>query len=356
MTRVIKSPVPPQRKKSIDLSSMEFKEQAMAKSKVIGSSDNTLMTQETLDTSESGNDNHNMMGSGKPSLVKFAKTAPVVHETLDLKDYSQDEKDGCWFTSEEKEKYTSKREKIIVRMELGKPEKNGKPFRGLECWTEKGSKALNEQITRTINAVMDEQDRQWASGVDDYTKLANVSKQCTTKSKEAAINVGMQDEEFAFAIRGTMFDDVNALTDDDSVVGMANLIAKKRRSRENRRNRKNKNGEDGLAAGRNIRRSGRRPDPDGEDAAQSKEVKAQKERAKEAMKMRALERIRSAKKEKAKASKKKRVVRIASLSSDDSSDGDASDEKSLGALPNRRAMARARAVKSSKQSYDEPWR
>ena len=46
-------------------------------------------------------------------------------------------------------------------------------------------------------------------------------------------------------------------------------------------------------AGRKIRRSGRRPDPDGEDAAKSELVKEQKEAAKEMMRQRALARAKA---------------------------------------------------------------
>jgi hypothetical protein len=194
--------------------------------------------------------------------------------------FSEEERNACWCTHDEKEKFTTKREKVVVRMEAGKPEKRSRPYRGLDCWTEKGSKVFNAQVAKTIDAVMDEQDAQWNACVDNYKRLAAMSQAVTAVSAEKALHIAYQDEQEAIAIRGTMFDDVNCTTDDDSTpVGMASLVAKRRRERN--RNKKSKNGTTATQKRTRRRRARKenRQDPPGEKAsevAKQKQVRARK--------------------------------------------------------------------------------
>eukprot|EP00339_Tiarina_fusa_P027592 CAMPEP_0117014682 /NCGR_PEP_ID=MMETSP0472-20121206/11863_1 /TAXON_ID=693140 ORGANISM="Tiarina fusus, Strain LIS" /NCGR_SAMPLE_ID=MMETSP0472 /ASSEMBLY_ACC=CAM_ASM_000603 /LENGTH=314 /DNA_ID=CAMNT_0004718297 /DNA_START=60 /DNA_END=1004 /DNA_ORIENTATION=- len=198
--------------------------------------------------------------------------------------YTEEERKACWYTSEEKETYTNKREKIVIRMEAGKPEKRSRPYRGLDCWTEQGSKVLNAQIARTIDAVMDEQDAQWDAGLDDHKRIAAMSQAVTCVSAEKALHIAYEDERAAIKVRGTAFDDANTLAgDDDSTVGMASIVAKKRRERRTRKSKKTTE-----AAQRVKRRSRKEPrpqqDPPGEmatpkvtkDKVKTKKVKTAK--------------------------------------------------------------------------------
>jgi hypothetical protein len=152
--------------------------------------------------------------------------------------YSEEERKACWYTSEEKETNANKREKIVIRMEAGKPEKRSRPYRGLDCWTEKGSKILNVQIARTIDSVMDEQDAQWDDCTDDYKTIAAMCQEVTAVSAQKALHTAFEDEQAAIKVRGTMFDDVNTQTDDESTVGMGSIVAKKRRERRLRKSKK----------------------------------------------------------------------------------------------------------------------
>jgi hypothetical protein len=234
-------------------------------------SDHTMATADETDS----DDGYGQAANG--ITVRFTVTVKKKFiESHEL--FSEEERNACWCTHDEKEKFATKREKLVVRMEAGKPEKISRPYRGLDGWTEKGSKVLNTQITKTIDAVMDEQDAQWDACVDNYKRLAAISQAVTAVSAEKALHIAYQDEQEAIAIRGTMFDDVNCLTDDDSTVGMASLVAKKRRERN--RNKKSKNGT--TATQKRIRRRARkenRQDPPGEKAsevAKQKQVRVRK--------------------------------------------------------------------------------
>ena len=103
-------------------------------------------------------------------------------------------------TTKEKEKHNNKREKVVMRMEAGKPEKRSRPYRGLICWTEKGSQVLNAQIARTVDAVMDEQDAQWDANVENPEVIAALSQQVTAVSAQKALHIAYEDEQEAIAM------------------------------------------------------------------------------------------------------------------------------------------------------------
>jgi hypothetical protein len=70
-------------------------------------------------------------------------------------------------------------------------------YRGLECWTVKGGKELDEKIAKVVNAVMDEQDRQWAVNSDDFDLIAAISAKATVDSAVIARELAVQDERDA---------------------------------------------------------------------------------------------------------------------------------------------------------------
>ena len=118
------------------------------------------------------------------------------------KEYSSKERGNCWYSSKDKERMMSRHERVVARMEKKKPPKNDdQSYRGLESWTTEGAQHLDEVIALSVNAVMDEQDRQWKVNVDDFDLIAAKSIEVTNDSGRRARIVGMEDQKEAFAVR-----------------------------------------------------------------------------------------------------------------------------------------------------------
>ena len=137
-------------------------------------------------------------------LMKSVHFAPaIVHACFieSHKEFSKKERLRCWYSALEKEKMMSRHEKVVIRMEQGKPPKTTKQtYRGLESWTTVGATLLDNAINTCINSVMDEQDRQWHSNENDFELIAACSLQVTSDSKDRARQVGINDEEAAKAV------------------------------------------------------------------------------------------------------------------------------------------------------------
>jgi hypothetical protein len=194
--------------------------------------------------------------------VQFAVTVRR-RETISVEDYTEKELKSCWYTPEDKERMTSKHEKMVARVEAGKLAKKSMTYRGLECWTTVGGDLLDSSIARYVDAVMDEQDHQWdIEGKESWDRIASISHAVTGESAQRALELAKHDEVDAKMAWDTP-DDSNCITDDESVCGMAHLVAKKRahRKRKNKRAEKKdvqkdtKDAKPGRATTRMVRRS-----------------------------------------------------------------------------------------------------
>ena len=140
-----------------------------------------------------------------------------------LDEFTDKEKKSCWYTPEEKKKMSVRHNKMVARYESGKPLKGNMTYRGLECWTVEGGASLDDSIARCVDAVMDEQDAQWASRIEDSDRIAATSRAVTLKSLERALQIAQQDEmESKMAWLIPDHDDSN---DADSVTGYTEIVA-----------------------------------------------------------------------------------------------------------------------------------
>jgi hypothetical protein len=128
--------------------------------------------------------------------VRFAE-AVKRYDVLSLDDYTKREVTKSWYSEEEKDKITAKINKLVTRMDLGKTCKRKTTYRGLECWTEQGSIKLDQCISRTVDAVMDEQDAQWAAGLDNWNQMAKYSRAVSEESKNRALELAEEDAQEA---------------------------------------------------------------------------------------------------------------------------------------------------------------
>eukprot|EP00934_Nitzschia_sp_Nitz4_P006213 Nitzschia sp. Nitz4//scaffold139_size61406//47073//48035//NITZ4_006465-RA/size61406-processed-gene-0.71-mRNA-1//1//CDS//3329535867//6203//frame0 len=152
--------------------------------------------------------------TSKSTNCKVYHNKHQVHEIMNLASYKTSEKKHYWYSPKDMAKMTAEREKVLARLEQGKPCKSATyhtvdeehpiegwvipmSYRGLDCWTYEGSQNLDKRISRVISAVMDEQDRQWQVDDDDSDLIAQISQRETEESVLMAYKIAKQDEEEA---------------------------------------------------------------------------------------------------------------------------------------------------------------
>ena len=134
--------------------------------------------------------------SSRRRTVRFNKYL-WEHEIMPLDEYSEREKRRCWYTDMDHARHEFRRMVILMRMEQGKPEKRGMTYRGLVPSTHTGGEEMMAAIAKTVNAVMDEQERQWQCGQDDYDRLAETSALESRACVAKALALARQDAQDA---------------------------------------------------------------------------------------------------------------------------------------------------------------
>jgi hypothetical protein len=125
--------------------------------------------------------------------INFSPTVEY-YDVIGLDDYSEKEFRRCWYSSEEKDKMNRNKDKLVARLEAGKPPRGDMTYQGLQCWTNAGGLLLDQSIALVVNSVMDEQDRQWAANKDDFDRLAEISATASAHSAKTALERGLEDE------------------------------------------------------------------------------------------------------------------------------------------------------------------
>lgn len=120
--------------------------------------------------------------------VNFLEESSVL-EIESQKEYTKQEILDSFYT-------TSELETIVFRS-VNEARNSTCFLRGLEKFTEQGRKLSAANKDRCINAVMDEQDRQWAFEEDDFDLLAVVSQEASGLSVALAMIRAEEDEQEA---------------------------------------------------------------------------------------------------------------------------------------------------------------
>ena len=137
--------------------------------------------------------------------VSFASKV-CVRKIPTLAHYTEQEKNDAWFTEEEYASISNDCIKQIKRLDSGETLR-GKKYcaRGIEHHTRIGSIVRMKNRSVSIDAVLEEQDRQHAEG-ERYNdrKLSNAYRRCTSSSQLWAQTIGLRDQKEAEA---ATFDD-----------------------------------------------------------------------------------------------------------------------------------------------------
>jgi len=107
---------------------------------------------------------------------------------------------SCWFDEEDYLMIKKRIKLAVMLMESGKAAEGlDHTDRGLECRTAVGARERYRNRRKAVNAVLDEQDRQWDDNVDDDDQIAKLYLSHSAKSRVSAIIRGRQDQEFVKA-------------------------------------------------------------------------------------------------------------------------------------------------------------
>ena len=117
-----------------------------------------------------------------------------VRKTINNEDYAREEKLATWSTVQEFDEMKAARRSTVNIMERRNPSVDDGQhcFRGLEFRTREGSRRRQFNQVDAAMAVMDEQEAQLQSGINDPEKLAHVyiicSSHCQDNAHERALN------------------------------------------------------------------------------------------------------------------------------------------------------------------------
>lgn len=109
---------------------------------------------------------HKNQGKG----VRFSPRRNETYEIIHISEYSQEEKQNCWFSSEEKSDMRESRKESLACLERNQDLLKEEEYDGLE--TSRESYFSMQRIRRAVHAVLDEQDDQRMFGIEDPEYLA----------------------------------------------------------------------------------------------------------------------------------------------------------------------------------------
>ena len=128
--------------------------------------------------------------------IRFQLESIEVHPIPHIDDLSEDEVNDVWYEREDYERMKQALVPVIRRIMKGErvAETNQETARGLEFRTREGAMKRQHNKLDSINAVLDEQDRQKTMGIDDDEKLREIYLSRSAHCLQEARELGMKDE------------------------------------------------------------------------------------------------------------------------------------------------------------------
>jgi hypothetical protein len=128
--------------------------------------------------------------------VRFSENIHV-HKIISHKDYTPEEFQACWYTTEDNQKIRRHCSKEIRKMDEEGSKLKDKKYcsRGLEGHTTVGAVAKMRNIALATNAVLDEQMTQWEEGVYDEDTIAEIYRRTSSSCQLWAQLVGRRDSQ-----------------------------------------------------------------------------------------------------------------------------------------------------------------
>lgn len=142
----------------------------------------------------------------KPTIIRINRSTvdfedePVVHEFEGIDD---DNFADVWYCREDFDIIRSRNSLIVKMMKAGSFEESEEhSFRGLEHKLKAGFKQRRENKFNALNAVLEEQDRQFHRGLNNPDAIAQIYMQAALLAKESAYMLAIRDVEESYSFRG----------------------------------------------------------------------------------------------------------------------------------------------------------
>lgn len=135
---------------------------------------------------------------GTPSKVarkvRFDESLDVTEPTLLLEEYSSEEIVATWYDEDEVKELRIRIRAMVEKIENGLPLDAEDCIRGLEMRTREEQKKRYFEVNAAVYAVLDEQESQDFSGIQDQEEIARIYSMYTKESQVAARERGVTDE------------------------------------------------------------------------------------------------------------------------------------------------------------------
>lgn len=125
--------------------------------------------------------------------VSFAAHTEV-HEVMSHEDYTYMERKSSWRTPYEEYQSKFNLDKVVTRIQQGKPCKGDMTYRGLEQYFRSGDQGMHLNSREILKAVLNEQNRQRQLESCDPEAIASVSASLSEKCRLRALELAKDDE------------------------------------------------------------------------------------------------------------------------------------------------------------------
>mmetsp|Transcript_14204 Transcript_14204/g.22913 ORF Transcript_14204/g.22913 Transcript_14204/m.22913 type:complete len:286 (+) Transcript_14204:95-952(+) len=128
--------------------------------------------------------------------VTFAKGSQIVGHVPLRSELSEDEFESVWYTKDDFKAMKKDFIPVVKKMAKKLPLDEGEEPRGLEHKTPRGSKSRQQNRYQAMDAVLEEQERQWDMDRRDATYIAQIYRQSSAHCQMNAYLVAQKDAEF----------------------------------------------------------------------------------------------------------------------------------------------------------------
>lgn len=145
------------------------------------------------------------------------------HQVFEFDKLETESHPECWYSREEYEMIKARNSLIVKMFKVGKfSEGDEHSFRGLEHKLKEGFKKRRENKFNGLNAVLDEQDRQFNHGILNPDGISEVYRRVTMNSRETAFVIALRDAEGSYSYRSPeqvgYISDLSINCEDDTTV------------------------------------------------------------------------------------------------------------------------------------------
>jgi hypothetical protein len=152
-------------------------------------------------------------GGTKPKMRRRRVDFKNGHEILEIDKAEEDTKQEIWYSMDEYETIRARNSLIVKMMKTGSfIESEEHSFRGLEHKLRDGFKQRRSNKFAALNAVLEEQDRQFNRNLRNPEIIAASYRRVSLNAKETAFLIGQRDTEVSLTFEAVAIGDITGTT------------------------------------------------------------------------------------------------------------------------------------------------